>query len=597
MIEDFGMRVLPAMSAREQATGLRSLAAVLLLAALLASPGEAGAQAGGTRSAQASDQPAGKASARQRGKDAVKAGGEAAPGAGEAIYRRGVLGSGAPLTALREAGGRMSGAAAACINCHRRSGFGAKEGRISIPPVTGRYLFRPRASISVDADIPYVASMRGEREPYTDATLARAIREGLDSEGKPLNYLMPNFDLGDADMVALIAYLKSLDHRRVPGVSDTELHFATIVTPDADPAKRRGMLDVMEKFFTDRNSRQMVAAPRMRSSSKTSLAKSMFMVHRQWKLHVWELTGAEATWGEQLERHLAREPVLAVVSGVGGRSWEPVHAFCERSALPCLFPNVEAPPKQADHDFYSLYFSRGVLLEADLIANRILKASGGEAVKSVHQVYRAGDSGEAGAGALAAALEQQGIKAVGHVVKSGTAGVAEALRKTAGADALVLWLRPDDLAALGDAPAAPSEVYLSGIMGGLENAPLPSSWREHAHMAYPFDLAERRRVRVDFALGWFRIRKIPVVAAQVQADTYLTLGLISETLNHMVDTFVRDYLVERIEDTLAHRVVTGYYPHLAMATGQRFGSKGGYVVRFAEPTGNRVVAEQDWITP
>jgi len=30
---------------------------------------------------------------------------------------------------------------------------------------------------------------------------------------------------------------------------DSVLHFATIVTPDADPLKRRGMLDVLEQFF------------------------------------------------------------------------------------------------------------------------------------------------------------------------------------------------------------------------------------------------------------------------------------------------------------------------------------------------------------
>ena len=47
------------------------------------------------------------------------------------------------------------------------------------------------------------------------------------------------------DMAALIAYLKSLDVRQVPGVTDTVLHFATIVTPDADPVKRAGMLDVL----------------------------------------------------------------------------------------------------------------------------------------------------------------------------------------------------------------------------------------------------------------------------------------------------------------------------------------------------------------
>ena len=65
----------------------------------------------------------------------------------------------------------------------------------------------------------------------------------------------------------------------------------------------------------------------------------------------------------------------------------------------------------------------------------------------------------------------------------------------------------------------------------------------------------------------------------------------------MVDTFVRDYLVERVEEMLEHRILTGYYPRLALAPGQRFASKGGFIVHFAEPTGGRVVADGDWIVP
>jgi len=44
---------------------------------------------------------------------------------------------------------------------------------------------------------------------------------------------MPRFALSDEDMAALVEYLKKLSVRRVPGVTDTVLHFATIVTPDA----------------------------------------------------------------------------------------------------------------------------------------------------------------------------------------------------------------------------------------------------------------------------------------------------------------------------------------------------------------------------
>jgi cytochrome c553 len=63
--------------------------------------------------------------------------------AGYAIYREGKLSSGGPLRAQREHGVKIEGAAAACVNCHRRSGLGTNEGRITIPPVTGKYLFHP----------------------------------------------------------------------------------------------------------------------------------------------------------------------------------------------------------------------------------------------------------------------------------------------------------------------------------------------------------------------------------------------------------------------------------------------------------------------
>ena len=175
--------------------------------------------------------------------------------------------------------------------------------------------------------------------------------------------------------------------------------------------------------------------------------------------------------------------------------------------------------------------------------------------------------------------------------------VDEAMRKATHADALVLWLRPRDLAALDGLPVPQATVFMSGLLGGLEGTPLPASWRERTHMAYPFGLPKQRLINVDFALGWFRIRQIPVVDLQVQSDTYLACGLLSETLNRMADTFVRDYLVERMQGMLEHRIITGYYPRLSLAAGQRFASKGGYLVRFSEAPDVRLVADQKWMVP
>jgi len=65
----------------------------------------------------------------------------------------------------------------------------------------------------------------------------------------------------------------------------------------------------------------------------------------------------------------------------------------------------------------------------------------------------------------------------------------------------------------------------------------------------------------------------------------------------MLDNFMPDYLLERVEVELSHRIINGYYPRLGLAPGQRFASKGAYIVRFLEPAGTRVVTEGDWIVP
>lgn len=512
---------------------------------------------------------------------------------------RGVLGSGEPLLGIRQDGKlRTQGAEVACVSCHRRSGLGTREGRTTIPPIASRYLFQPRRAQLDEPDLPYVEGARTDREPYTDATLARAIREGVNSEGRQLGDLMPRFVLGDLDMAALISYLKQVDARPVPGVSDSLLHFATIVTADSDPVKRRGMMDVLEHYFADKNTFPFPPSPRMRSSGKTIYVKSMYMANRRWQLHVWNLTGPPATWSGQLLQFAARDPVVAVVSGLGGRNWAPVHEFCEQQVLPCLFPNVEVPVI-ADHDFYSLYLSKGVLLEEELIAKRISEPGSGPPIGVVQQIYRAGDSGEPAGAQLAAALKSRGLVVKNHVLAAGSdgRGVAQTLRGIAPTDSIVLWLRPNDIAALGEAPELTGDVFMSGLMGGLERAPLPMSWRARTRVAYPFDLPDQSRVRVNYALEWFKIRSIPVVAQQVQVDTYLACGLLAETVSHMADSFGREYLIERMTDMLEHKAMTGYYPRLGLADGQRFASKGGYLVRFAGPEGSLLQADGGWIVP
>ena len=509
--------------------------------------------------------------------------------AGQILYRQGVLPDGKLLRGPREAGGDVTGADAACVSCHRRSGLGTQEGRYVIPPVISRYLFRPGLRNIEDMTVPHVEGYRPNRSAYTDETLARAIRDGVDADGRKLNYLMPRFKLDDTAMQSLITYLKQLTNGPVPGVSDDTLQFATIITPDADPVKRKAMLTVLNQFFTDKNSFIRGGQRPMHSTREIK-----YRVIRQWKLHVWELTGTPETWEQQLREKLAAEPVFAVISGLGGKTWAPVHQFCEDEEIPCLLPNVDIPVVN-ESDFYPVYFSKGVLLEAQLLAEQIQQMQ--PKPLKVTQIFRLGDIGENAASALHAASANLQMQDITLPASGSPKALRDALRAVAPGSTIVLWLRPGDLATLPKTPPDASAILISGLMGGLENSPIPLAWRATAQLSYPFDLPDQRRVRMDFPFMWFRVHQIPVIDERVQSDTYLACGILAETLSGMLDSFVRDYLVERVETMLSNRVITGYYPRLGLAPGQRFASKGGYMVKLAGKEGNRVITDSGWIVP
>jgi len=518
---------------------------------------------------------------------------------GEAIYRQGRLPSGELLRGERQGAPPLQGQDAACVQCHRRSGLGMVEGKIVIPPISGRLLFRPGQRIFRDSPMhegeTHLLPTPPDRPAYDEATLERAIREGVGANGHPLDYLMPRYDLDDAAMGDLIAYLRHLSSVRVRGATGTTLHFATIVTPDADPVARAGMLNVLEHYFAEKNSVYMgeAATPLLQGGRPIQLR-----TQRQWQLHVWSLTGAPETWEAQLDQHLRAEPVFAVISGLAGATWEPVHRFCERQAIACLLPNVDLPVVE-DGEFYSVYFSQGVLLEAQLIAARLgAPASDQRSSGRIVQVFRQGDIGEAAAARLQEVIAKSRQVVDRRVAEGhGATEVVQALQDIRHGDTLVLWLRTADLAALPSPPSGVTVVYLSGLMGGAEHAPLPPAWRQLARMAYPYELPELRSLRLNYPLGWFRLRKIPVVDERVQVATYVACSVLVETLASMLDEFVGDFLVERVEVMLDSRIVNGYYTRLGLAPGQRFASKGGYLVRFVDPKGSGVAADGNWMVP
>lgn len=139
---------------------------------------------------------------------------------GLSLYRDGLRASGEPLLATVQKGVALNGADAACVKCHRRSGLGGSEGQSTVHPIVGRLLFsQSKVERAGRWTTPASGAAVAMRPPYTRASLARALREGIDPAGRPLDALMPRYDLGDEEIAQLQAYLEGLSPSIYPHLS------------------------------------------------------------------------------------------------------------------------------------------------------------------------------------------------------------------------------------------------------------------------------------------------------------------------------------------------------------------------------------------
>ena len=521
---------------------------------------------------------------------------------GRDIYREGKLPSGDAIVGSSLGDIPVSGSLVACENCHRRSGLGSSEGGKVVPPVTAQALLSDRTHDQRSAFRS--RSLRSTERPAYDAEyLARALRLGVDSAGRTLDPLMPRYELTDSHVEALIAYLRTLVFENIPGLTETEIHFATIVARNSDETDRQSMLEVLKRFFKDKNANTRNESGR--ASRGAYYRDFMEDSYRAWVLHVWELDGASDTWRKQLEKLYADEPVFALVGGIGEGSWRPVHEFCENNGVPCIFPITDQPV--GDEDFYSIYLSVGLRQEARALAEELKSVwesvSGSECggpgtersprlekadVPLIVPVYRRGSEGEAMAKAVSDGLEGSEWPTEVHAVESAGPPPTQFWRSLYAerpGSILFVWLSARDLVSFKQAipvpgaPDRPQMVVVSETITGPDAFRVTGALIPQTRVVSKFELLDGRNRSLERLRAWLRPRGIELKRERIQADSYLAVTLTSSAVRHMRRNFSREYMIEIIEHGLDNSVFRSVYPRLSLGPNQRFASKEIYILR------------------
>jgi len=509
---------------------------------------------------------------------------------------RGFSVAGTPIDATLQGDVHVKSTEMACVNCHRRSGMGTAEGPLVVPPIVASTLFSP-----VTLGAPQIGPVRtagpGTREAYTDETLVRAVRDGIGASGRPLSPTMPRYALGEADGKALAAFLRGLGEGVPPGVDDAILHVATIIGPGVSAERRASMLDVLRTFVRAKNGGTRYEA-RRRTSGGWDM-KQQYRVYRDWVLDEWELHGTPREWPAQLEALYRRQPVYAIVSGIVDGDWAPIDAFCARYRIPAVLPQTPLPPaKPSDEGFYSFYFSKGVVLEAETIAHHL---AAGPPAGGFRQVARCGTPGAVAAAEIARALPAaaDGFECVPETKKlSGDVWAAIVGRDAA----LVLWLGREDWEAIEALAASPAletlgQVYLSSTLLGEDVAALPASLAGKAVLAHPFVVPDEFERHAARSLMWMKANDIRPADRSVAVNALYAVVLASDALSmpRVVDS--REYFVEVIEHMTSRSVSPTAYPSVTFDPKRRFGSAGAFLLKPPSSPGQPFGKVEEWHVP
>lgn len=557
---------------------------------------------------------------------------------GERMYRDSLLPSGEPMTAFLRGDVQVPGTAFSCVSCHLRSGIGSLEGQILSPPTNGAKLYKPYYQYPLPQGWEYGKVREGMwdmpestaiyRPAYTDQTLAAALRGGVDPTGRELNSAMPRYQLDDPAMATLIAYLKTLSAEISPGV-DKEykyIRFATVVAGDVPAEDRKEMIAMLEGIMAHHN-RQGQIRNRYQNMGENVMKPASFN-NPLFTVTTWQLTGPASSWRAQLEEYYRKEPVFALLGGLSAGEWQPIHEFSEQNKIPCLLPVTDLPVISGT-DWYTLYFSKGIYQEGESAARFLAlnsdTADAGRIIQVVEDSQRAR--------ALANGFEdtwrelgRTGAPETVHLAPGETISAAKILSLSRHGEkrppVILLWAASGTLPVLESLAAGKDSVkavYVSSTLLKQDLWKIPENAREVTYISYPYRVDNESDFFTYNARSWMKKRHIPAGEKRISSQLYALMNVLLdpfrivkqdfnraglgsgdvimeyqfEMMMHVRRNYYRDYLFDVIG--MSGDLPSIDFERLSFGPGQRYLSKGCFIVQLSAGAKPELIKKSDWV--
>jgi len=521
---------------------------------------------------------------------------------GDQMYRYGILPSGEVMLGYVNGDIEVDASSFSCSSCHLRAGLGSYEGGVETPPTTGIRLYQPYQRPPSLHDVDYqgryfYAKTILERPAYTRDELKYALRFGEDPAGESFNEVMPRYPLDDRDVAILVRYLELLSRDFSPGASPTSFSFATIITDDVSPAERQALITPLERFIYEQN--QQVKMYRTFIKTGYTPTGDMKYAFHSATLKVWDLKGPPESWQAQLDNYLKRDKIFAVLGGISHQDWRPIHEFCETRKLPCLFPVTDFPVV-SDQDWYTFYFNKGYFQEGEATA-RFLRQQSADA--RILQLIQDSPAGRRLAAGFVAGHDASGASPVESITLTidqlQDPQFISSVLKERQPEILLLWGDYSLLAVAQEhfGMIPDQQIFISSTLLGRDLAKLTEAQRKQTFITWPYRL--KPYVGDEEGTGFLSRNPIKITtenfgSQRITSRTSTMLEkIITVGLRDIENNLYRDHLLDEMSMQM-DRVVFDY-ERISFGPGQRFVSKGCYIIQLGPGAEPELIPRSDWV--
>lgn len=507
---------------------------------------------------------------------------------GKQIYLRGESTSGPEITAVLGGGDtEVPATAFACANCHGLTGEGTEEGGLLSPSLVWQALTSTHTS----------ALTTNERGPYTEATLVRAVRNGLSPAGVALHPGMPHYSLTDEQAADLVAYLKRLGHELDPGLTETTIKIGAAL-PLTGPLAPLG--------------------EDIKATLNASLAEANEqggIYGRRFELVVEDSRGDLSGTSEATRKLVERDGVFALMGSFEPQGSNDANEFLKLKEVPLVGPVTLSPHLSIPPNRFIFYLLPTFSDQARSLVNFIstkgqvadsVQATSAQAVTpqpparkvSAAVIYMNGELEADALEGLRAQARRRSVDIVfEHSYEAGRFAPAPVVE-------LLARKKPDYVFFFGNAKDIAScarelerlhlnlPLVSSVVMLGREAFELSPSVAARTLLSYPSALPDQN----DFAefLNIMQRRGVSLRSPAFQTVAYASVKTLIEAIKLSTRHLSRATLINALEGLREYR--TGVLPPISFGPNRRVGIEGSFVVGI-DLSNKRYVALSEQLAP